>query len=343
MLRSLEYEEVLKENKKPMVFVDVRSPGEFKEATIPGAINIPLFTDEEREEIGTIYVKDSQDKAKKLGIEIVSKKLPQMYESYKAIDNEKKKIAIFCARGGMRSSSIASLLIALGMDIVKVTKGYKGYREYINHNLPNLFKKIKFVVLYGNTGTGKTHLLSKLREMGYDTLDLEAAANHRGSLLGSVGLGSGNSQKMFESLVFEELSKRKTNLVFTEGESKRIDRIIMPEFMFNAIENGTQINITAPLEYRIKNIKDDYLINESSKYEIIEALKNMNKYISESRIEKFTGKILKDEYDEVISELMITYYDPMYNFKDRNFYCEVNNTDLEECCITILDKVKKIN
>lgn len=338
MLRTIEYEEVLKGFNKPYVFIDVRSPREFEEATIPGSINIPLFSDLEREEIGTVYVKESHEKAKKLGIEIVSRKLPIIYDEFRKIDESNKISIIFCARGGMRSSSIASLLEAIGMKVYKLYSGYKGYRAYINGCLPKVFEEIKFVVLYGNTGTAKTHLLHKLKEKGYDILDIEGCANHRGSLLGSVGLGDQNSQKMFESLVFDQLKNRKRNVVFTEGESKRIGKIIMTDSMYNSIQSGKNVLVNAPISSRVNNIKNDYITNSESLNEIVEALTRMKKYISESRIENYINNIKKGEIDLVIEDLMIKYYDPMYNHKNISYDFNLENINLDKASDELIER-----
>ena len=208
MIKAIEYSQIDQNciNDK-YVLIDVRSPGEFKTATIPGAVNVCLFNDEERKVIGTVYVQESVEKAKKLGIEAASKNLPIIYEKINQLEKEYKKLIFFCARGGMRSSAIVSLLASLGVNALKLRGGYKGYRGYINEELPKLIKKINFIVIHGNTGTGKTDILKQLSQRGYDILDLEGAANHRGSLLGSVGLGCENSQKQFEKSCISQLEK----------------------------------------------------------------------------------------------------------------------------------------
>ncbi|MGO1470667.1 MAG: rhodanese-like domain-containing protein, partial [Tissierella sp.] len=169
------------QNDKNNILIDVRSPKEFNEETIPGAINIPIFSNEERELIGTLYKKDSVEKAKKTGIDIASKKLPYIYEEVANLDKDHRQIYMFCSRGGFRSSSLAPLFHSLNMNVTKLHGGYKEYRAFIREELPKISKNLTFVVLYGNTGTGKTHILEHLREKGMNVLDLEGCANHRGS------------------------------------------------------------------------------------------------------------------------------------------------------------------
>lgn len=317
------------------ILVDVRSPGEFEKATIPGAINIPLFNNEEREEIGTIYVNESVDKAKSLGVQAASLKLSDIYEKVQCLDKEYKKVIFFCERGGMRSSCLVSFLLTLGINAYKIRGGYKGYRGFINENLPKVINDIKFIVIHGNTGVGKTKLLKVLLEEGRDILDLEGCANNRGSLFGDIGLGKENSQKMFESLVFHSLAKRKSETVFVEAESKRIGHIILPEFLYKSMINGEHINITASIDARISNIMDDYVKNNNN--ELIDHIMKLDKYISSKNIEIYKEEINRGNYGKVIEELMIKYYDPMYENKSYDYSLEVDSSDLTKCTENIIN------
>ena len=138
MFKTIEYKNL----DGNFILVDVRSPGEFNEATIPGAINIPIFDDEDRKIIGTVFVNESVEKAKKLGVEAVSKRLPGIYEKISELDKSYDKLVFFCAKGGMRSSSICSLMNSLGISAFRIKGGYKGYREFINEELPIANKNI---------------------------------------------------------------------------------------------------------------------------------------------------------------------------------------------------------
>ena len=205
----------------------------------------------------------------------------------------------------------------LGINAFKLDGGYKGYRKYINTHLPALIENIKFVVLYGNTGVGKTHILEALRNKGVDILDLEGCANHRGSALGSVGLGQQNTQKMFESLVYEFLVNRKTNLVFVEGESKRIGNDIIPTYLYDAMTNGINIKIEASMEIRVDNILKDYVHNTDG--ELIYSLNFLRNQLGNENIDRYIELINKHEYIKVIQELIVKYYDPLYQYKNRKY------------------------
>jgi len=316
MYKEIRYEEI--EEKKlngTYIIIDVRSPFEFNHETIPGAVNIPVLNDEERQAVGTAYVQESVDIAKSLGIEYVSKKLPDLFQQILTLSKEYDNLIFFCARGGFRSRSIVALLDAISINSIKLHGGYKAYRKHINENLPKLINNLKFLVLHGNTGVGKTKLLYDLKEKGHDILDLEGCANHRGSILGGVGLGEQHSQKMFESLVYEALKNRKSDIVVTEGESKRIGRIIIPDFIYELIKCGRFIYIEAEMNVRVKFILDDY-VHENDE-ELISSLNCMKKRIGDENIQKLSQLIKNHQFESVIETLMVKYYDPLYEFQKR--------------------------
>lgn len=316
MFKVVDYENIDKNQiGESYILIDLRSPSEYTSETIPGAINIPLFDDEERKIIGTIYKQESIEKAKHLGMEFAARRLPSIYQKVSELHNDYNHLVFFCSRGGFRSSSLVALFKSIGVNAIKLNNGYKGYRNYINEQLPAMVQEIQFVVLYGNTGTGKTDILKSLEQEGIDILDLEGCANHRGSILGSVGLGEQNTQKTFESLVHESLTNRKTNLVFIEGESKRIGKDTIPDYLFDAMNKGMKIKIEADIERRIDNILKDYVHGTDD--ELISALNYLRKYLGNTNIDFYIESINKHEYKKVIEELMVKYYDPLYEHKNR--------------------------
>lgn len=321
------------------IIIDVRTPDEFENETIPGSINIPIFTNKERAQIGIEYVNNSTDKAKLLGIEAISKRLPDFFKQILQLKSKYPHLVFFCSRGGFRSSSLVALLDSLKISALKLDGGYKAYRAYVNDNLEKILKDISLVVLYGNTGTGKTKVLKALKEKGLDIIDLEACANHRGSTLGSVGLGEPNSQKMFESLIFEAISNRKSNLIFTEGESKRIGKSVIPDYLFDKIINGKHIEITAPIEKRIENIKSDYLYDSDK--DLIEGLNHLRKRLGKNTIDKYINLVKAGDYDFVIKNLMLNYYDPMYKHNKKNYIYSIKNLDPEISADILIEKFLK--
>lgn len=329
MFKTMNYSEI-ESNKfnSDYVFIDLRSESEYNDETIPNAINIPILNDEERKIVGKTYKEENIETAKLMGLELVGKKLPHMYKKISLLNKKDKTLVFFCARGGYRSSSIVSLLSSIGTHSVKLEDGYKGYRHHVINSLPSIVEDITFVVLYGNTGSGKTELLKHLKNEGRDVLDLEGAANHRGSILGSVGLGQQNSQKMFESILYHNLKNRNGDIIFTEGESRRIGRDVIPEYIFEKIKSGIHINIISPLDYRIETILQDYVHGTDS--ELIEAITCLEKRLGKSSVEKYISMIKEDNYRQVIRELMTNYYDPLYEKNTRNFVNSYRNENHQE-------------
>ena len=334
------------------VLVDVRSNGEYEEFTIPGAVNIPIFNNEERSTIGTIYKNESIEKAKKIGIQMVSAKLLELYEKFSELKNDYKEIIIFCERGGMRSSSLWSLFNAIGLKVTKLEGGYKGYRASINENLPKLIEEVTFVMLHGHTGTGKTQLLQQLGQKGLDVLDLEGYANHRGSLLGDVGLPEKVSQKKFDALVFEKLRRRKSNYVLIEAESGRIGNVIIPQYMHNKMKQGIHIMVEGSLEARAQRIVEEYIVNDKSKQEILDALDRLGKYMGAKKTAHIIALVEAENYIEASKELMLIHYDPLYAKGQQRYdfslivnsdHMEAAADDIEGFVNKILEKTKKFN
>lgn len=325
-----------KNKEKKVGFVDVRSPGEHQMSTIPGAVNIPVLDDEARAEVGTLYVKGKVEEAKQFGVTSVSKRLPDMYARYRQLLEDHDELVIFCSRGGMRSNSIFSLLKALGMPVSRLQGGYKSYRRYINEHLDAQFEKVRFVTLYGLSGTGKTDILKELAKRGSKTLDLEGCANHRGSVLGSVGLEEPHTQKMFESLLFESsLDWQEGDIVYTEGESKRIGQVVMPVSLVEAIREGVKLYIESSIEKRVEQIHRDYVTNHHT-IELIESLDNLIGFFKEERVLEFQEQIRKGQVDKVIETLLTSYYDPRYRHHKQQIEETFRNVDAEKTAEEIL-------
>ncbi len=313
--------------------VDVRSEREFRDGSIYGAINIPILNDKEREEVGFVYVNESIGKAKKLGLRYAGQKLEHLFEQISGIFEENKDIVFFCARGGMRSLTVHNLFNSIGIKNFKLDKGYKGYRKFVRENFLEYLKKIRFIVIHGKTGIGKTHILNRLKADGYPVIDLEGAANHRASFLGGVNLGEQNSQKTFEGIVFHELLEIINNFdsgddgyinVFVEGESKRIGKIILPEYIFNSMLKGVHIYADLPKHKRVCNLIEDYLkisiedirdgvkVDEGILDDFKRNMEYLKKYSSEKEFNNYLQLLQNENYEELAYQLMEKYYDPKY-------------------------------
>lgn len=328
---SLTIEQLL-DSEHPIV--DVRTPKEFDEFCIPGAVNVPLFSNEERIQVGTTYKQVSQDAAKSLGLRLVSAKLPELYERiYKLHKRTGTGVVVHCWRGGMRSRTVVSLLNSLGIPSLQLEGGIRSFRKLIVHQLEKYGKSLPpFVVLEGLTGTRKTDILRKLETEGYPVLDLEGMAGHRGSLFGAIGLTQ-NSQKQFESLLWQKLQTLKeAPYLLIEAESKRIGSAILPDFILEGKQKGTRIHLTYPFQKRVHCLIKEYRPDQHSQ-EINEAVALIEKRIHPKIKQDFVRAMEEQDYFRLISILLESYYDPRYRHASRQYdtkVIEVNMGDLQE-------------
>jgi tRNA 2-selenouridine synthase len=328
---------------KEYVPVDVRSPIEHGEAAIPGSVNIPLFTNEERQEIGILYKHSGEQAAKWRAMEIVSPKLPSILHEIKNLENSGVQPVIHCWRGGSRSKAVASFLEFSGIPSIRLNGGYRAYREYILDQIPKLLPQ-EAIVLHGLTGTGKTDILKALQDRGFPVLDLEQMANHRGSLFGTIGIGDGHNQKTFDALLFERLREIKGSVFFIiEAESKRIGRAAQPDLMVERKMNGTHFLISCSLENRIDRIYREYVepfrLEAWFQTNINEKVLRIVKRLKTPELASELEEAAKNrDYRAVISILLVHYYDPRYSHSLKEYngnFIEVNGEDSEEAASTI--------
>lgn len=335
MIREISVEE-LETMVKP-VLIDVRSESEFSEATIPGAINLPLFNDAERAEIGTIYVQHSPALARKKGLELVSPKLPALIGEIEKIAGQGMPV-IFCWRGGMRSKSLAVVLDMMGMPAVRLAGGYKSFRRRV---VDYFARPLSFqvVVLRGNTGVGKTTLLHKLREGGYPAIDLEGMANNRGSVFGAIGLNQPPTQKTFESALFTELQRYKTySYIIVECESRRIGRINLPSTFYEAMQMGEQILVYDTLEHRINRLLEEYTPHADALMQIEQALERLVKKLGHRKINELKLLLNKKELSVFTEKMLTEYYDVLYAYPNEpceEYSLSVSNEKPEQAIIEL--------
>ncbi|MGI1659922.1 MAG: tRNA 2-selenouridine(34) synthase MnmH [Desulfitobacterium sp.] len=297
---------------KNLLLVDVRSEGEYQEATIPGALNLPLFNNEERAMIGTTYVQISPALAKAQGLEIVGPKLKGLYEQASQWAKG-HSLVLFCWRGGMRSKSLANVFDLMGLSVYRLQGGYKAYRHWITEYFSREFP-FKVVVLRGNTGVGKTEILARLKKDGYPAIDLEALANNRGSVFGSIGLGPAPSQKNFEAALYERLREvSHFPYVIVECESKRIGRINLPPSFFDAMKTGPQILLYDSIPNRVDRLVKEYAQFPNAIPEIKSALGRLTKILGHKKISLYTT-LLDQGNLEAFTEEMLKYYDAIYAY-----------------------------
>jgi tRNA 2-selenouridine synthase len=309
---------------KNPVIIDIRSPIEFKDGAIPGAINVPLFTNEERQVIGTIYKQEGSAVAKWKAMEIVSPKIPELLQTIKKSVSKETELIIHCWRGGMRSKAVVTFLEFAGIYSWRLVGGYKAYRHYILEQMPTMLPN-KAIVLHGLTGVGKTEVLKILKKKGYPILDLEEMAGHRGSIFGTIGLGDGHNQKTFDSLLFKGLQDIKdADYFLVEAESKRIGKAVQTEELMVKKLQGFNININTPIDQRVKHLVAEYVqpYQEDSWYfdKISDGIEKVLRRVKDTDIKKSLIQTLTDRnYPEMIQILLEHYYDPRYDHAKQEY------------------------
>ena len=314
MFQDIAVEDLL-EQKNSQTLIDVRSPKEFQEATIPGSINIPIFNNEERAEVGTIYKQVGQEAAKKRGLEIFSQKLPGFIAAFKEIDTP---MTVFCWRGGMRSKTAATVLDLMGIHAKRLKGGIRSYRHWVVDQLEKKDFSPELYVLNGYTGIGKTIILHKLAEHGYPVIDLEGMAGHRGSIFGQIGLEPSKQKKFDSALVTAMQEYEDAPFVFVEGESKRIGKVMIPDFFFEKKGEGLQIFIELPIEARVKVILDEYKPWERPD-QFKEAFDLIKKRIHVPIAKEIEEGLETGDYATVVRLLLEYYYDPRYYHSNEQY------------------------
>lgn len=310
---TISLEQALLQRDKGVLFVDARSPAEFAEATIPGALNVPVLDNDERAEVGTLYKQQGKQAARQRGVELVAPKIPAMLAK---VSQERPEdvplVVVFCWRGGMRSRALAQFLDLAGIPARQLVGGHKMFRQQVLQFFEDA-QWGRLLVLRGLTGVGKTKVLQELAAEGEPVIDLEGLANHRGSAFGSLGLPSQPSQKMFEALLWDELRKVPSGqYVLVEGESRHIGRVLLPPKVYRAMQCETSIWLNAPMACRVRNILHDYPAIDNLKEQFVKPLQALKERLGKQVLDEFLSLLEAGEWETLTRELMEQYYDPLY-------------------------------
>jgi len=332
-------EDFLKEaNSIPVI--DVRTPAEFEQGHIPGAYNIPLFTNEERAVVGTIYKKESKENAIMEGLKIVG---PKMYDYVKkakeiAVNDQ---VLVHCWRGGMRSASMAWLFNTAGLKADTLEGGYKSYRTYIRQSF---LRKQNIVILGGMTGSNKTDILKEMYKLGEQFVDLEGIAHHRGSAFGQIGLEPQPTNEQFENNLAQDwLALDQSRVVWMEDESKALGAVRIVDELFFRIRKSPLVVIEKSRELRIKHSVDDYAHLDIE--ELKGALLRIKKRLGGNNV-KMALEALDNKDFAKVAELSLIYYDKTYSYgieerKDiKKLFISSDIYDPKENAKLILKKVK---
>lgn len=301
--------------------IDVRTPAEYAIDHIPGAINAPVLSNEQRIIIGTMYAQESAFKATRLGAAMVARNIAGYLETIFADKPRNWHPLIYCWRGGKRSGSMCSWLNLIGWRAHQLDGGYKAWRKDVLNQLEQLPSKINFIVLAGPTGSGKTRLLNSLERAGAQVLDLEGLAHHRGSLLGSMPGQPQPAQRGFESGL---LAKIKTfNLdkpVFVEAESRRIGVIHLPDILLKTMYQGQCIRVNVQMSDRIEFLLQDYDHLFADKQGFKNALLRLKALHGSKTINKWHDMIDHNAKRELFSDLVVSHYDPSYKRSSHSHF-----------------------
>ena len=301
--------------------IDARSPGEFAEDHIPGAINLPVLDDAERARVGTLYKQVSSFEAKKVGAALVSRNIASHLEAWFGDKPKSYRPLVYCWRGGSRSGSLTHVLQKIGFAAMQLDGGYKAYRRHVVAELERLPGLFAYRVVCGPTGSGKSRLLQALAGEGAQVLDLEELAAHRGSLLGALPGQDQPSQKRFESALWFAFSRfDPARPVFVESESKKIGALRVPDALLTAMHASPCIRLEVPLAARVQLLSEDYVhfLHDP------ETIKRQLGYLAGLRghdtVSAWQELASKHAWHELVAALLEQHYDPAY-FKSlaRNY------------------------
>lgn len=298
--------------KQSSPILDVRSPSEFLEGHIPGAISFPLFTDEERVVVGTLYKKEGKDLAVKRGLQFVGPKLASFVERAELLVDGTKKLRLYCARGGMRSSSLAWLLTTAGFNCSVLSGGYKSFRKW---TLARFSQKYCLKVLGGFTGSGKTDLLFKLKEEGVQIVDLEDLAAHRGSSFGQLDKKVQPTTEQFENkLAWNLFFCDPDQSLWIEDESRMIGTCCIPQDLWDQMTAAPFFWLKSTKEERIKRLIQDYGLYPLE--DLIASVRRLTKKMGHERVESIVKTIEEDHMEMAVSAIL-EYYDQAYQYSSQ--------------------------
>lgn len=329
--------------------VDVRSPAEFAAGHVPGTVNIPLFDDQQRHDVGLMYAEDGHDQAVLKGLDFFGPKMRRLAEQANELakpdgEDGQKRLLVYCWRGGMRSSAMAWLFEQTGIETHRLEGGYKAYRHFVHETFEQPYEKL--IVLSGLTGAGKTKILKQLQEFGEQVIDLEGLANHRGSAFGGIGQPQQPSVEHFENKLGAELLKLDwSRRIWLEDESRKIGRATMPTPFFDQFRAAPAVFIDVDRETRIANIVEDYghLDRDELKHATERITKRLGGQNVKAVVELIDAGKIKDGFD-----ILLDYYDRSYLLaKSKQNRCSEVNVPLVArdgnlICEKLVDAAEKL-
>jgi tRNA 2-selenouridine synthase len=322
--------------------VDVRSPSEFSAGHIPGAINIPLFNNQEREAVGIKYKKEGRIKAILTGLELAG---PSMQEK---LSNAIKyapggRLLVHCWRGGMRSEAMAWLFSLGGIKCEVLEDGYKSYRSYI---LDSLCSRQRILILGGMTGTSKTHIIKQIKKLGSQAIDLESIANHKGSAFGALGQPPQPSTEYFANLLYEEWSQlNPEEPVWLEDESRNIGSVFIPDSFYANMQGSPAIILMLSIEKRLPRLIEEYSTFQPE--QLKDSIMKISKRLGGDNTRDAIEAVESGDFAKAI-EITLKYYDKTYLYSikrksaEKLIYIESDTDDIEANAEKVLETSRKI-
>ena len=307
-MKKISIENFLKKAEKYTI-IDVRTPDEFQKGHIPGAFNIPLFSNEERAIVGTKYNQESRDTALQEALDFVAVKTDFYLDELHKIVSTKQEILIHCWRGGLRSAGMAKLFQADGYKVHILNGGYKSYRNYIHQSFE---KNAKLIILGGMTGSGKTEILKEIGKLGEQILDLEKIAHHKGSAFGALGQEEQPTTEQFENNLFEllknlDLGKR----IWLEDESQLIGKVRIPDPLFKQIRSANVIKLEMDKKKRVERLMKEYTGFDTKP--LIDSITNISRRLGGLDTKKAIEAVEKGDFRTAI-DIVLSYYDKTYTY-----------------------------
>ena len=293
--------------------LDVRSPAEFADDHLPGAINLPVLNDEERARVGTLYVQ-SPFEAQRLGAALISRNIAHHLDTALQDKPRTWRPLVYCWRGGMRSGAMAHILSQVGWKTTRLEGGYKAYRRHVLDELAQLPARYDWRIICGPTGSGKSRLLHALARQGAQVLDLEQLAAHRGSLLGNLPLHPQPPQKWFESTIWDALRHLDPQRpVFVEAESRMIGVLRVPAELLASMRAARCIAIDAPQSARITLLMEDYAHFLHDPALLGQRLALLTELHGHQTIAHWQAMATQgDQWQPLVQALLVKHYDPAY-------------------------------
>lgn len=315
--------------------IDVRSPDEYREDHIPGAINLPVLSNQERALVGTIYTQNSPFEANKEGAAIINANIVELLRGHFIQKPKSYRPLVYCWRGGKRSGSLALILDAIGWRVTLLEGGYKYYRSTVRDSLDTIAPLLNLCVLSGLTGTAKTRILTHLEQRNEQVIDLEGLANHKGSLLGQIPDKPQPAQKYFESLLSQKITSfNHQNVTWIESESSKVGNLHIPQSLWKNMKSAAVVEIQASIDQRCETIIQDYPWFTEMHSEISHKLSLLTTTHGQSKVDEWQHLIDNQQWKQLVHSLLQIHYDPGYSHSmsrnERRLLASINLDSIDQ-------------